>query len=127
MKLRMKGNSLRLRITRSELARLGAGEHVEESIRLGPSSESTLRYSLTSDASAKQVAVSYRARRIAVDVPVADLQAWCENDEVGIYAMLDRGEGESLEVAVEKDYACLDRSAEDNADAFTNPRAGKAC
>jgi hypothetical protein len=127
MKMRMKGNSLRLRMTRSELSQLAAGECVEESTRLGPLPASTLRYSLTSDPSAAETAVSFLGAQIAVVIPKARMRALCENGEVGIYASLDLGDGESLEVAVEKDYACLDRSAEDNEDTFANPHAGKAC
>jgi len=127
MKLRMKGNSVRLRIARSELARLGAGECVEESSRLGPAPESTLRYSLKSDESASDLRVEYQSGHIAVLVPAQSMNNWCANDEVGMYALQDLGNAESLEIAVEKDYACLDRSAEDNEDTFANPHAGKAC
>lgn len=127
MKLRMKGNSLRIRIARSELARLGAGECVEEVTRLGSSRENALRYSLTGDQSAAQIAVSFLAGHISVLIPAEQIRVWCENEQVGLYAVLDWGAGESLEVAVEKDYACLDRKAEDNEDTFANPRAGRAC
>jgi hypothetical protein len=127
MKLRMKGNSLRLRIARSELARLGAGGLVDDSTRLGPFPEGWLRYSLSSDASVTGIAVSFLDGHIAVVIPRDQIRKWRESNEVGIYAVLDVGNGESLEVAVEKDYACLDRSAEDNEDTFANPHAGKAC
>jgi hypothetical protein len=127
MKLKIKGNSLRLRVTRSELARLGAGEHVVETSRLGPSPDSTLSFSLRSEESAAEVTVNYRLGQIEVLVPTENMNAWCGNDEVGIYALLNVGNGESLEVSVEKDFACLDRTAEDNEDTFANPHAGKAC
>jgi hypothetical protein len=127
MKMRIKGNSLRLRVTRSELARLGAGECVVETSRLGPLPDSTLSYSVKSEESAAEMTLSYQAGQIKVLVPAEEMHAWCGNDEVGIYALLNVGNGESLEVSVEKDYACLDRSAEDNEDTFANPHAGKAC
>jgi hypothetical protein len=37
------------------------------------------------------------------------------------------GPAGSLEIVVENDFACLDRSDEDNSDAFANPHAGAAC
>ena len=40
---------------------------------------------------------------------------------------LDMGSAGSLEVVVEKDFACLDRSDEDNSDSFANPHAGATC
>jgi hypothetical protein len=127
MKMRIKGNSLRLRITRSELARLDAGECVVETTKLSAAQNGTLSYSLKGDASVDEMTVNYQPGRIDVLVPVAEMRAWCGNDEVGVYAVLDVGDGESLEFSVEKDYACLDRSVEDNEDTFANPRAGKAC
>jgi hypothetical protein len=33
----------------------------------------------------------------------------------------------NLEVAIEKDFACLDLSDQDNEDTFSNPMAGKSC
>ncbi|MGD0734543.1 MAG: hypothetical protein ABR976_05320 [Terracidiphilus sp.] len=125
--MRIKGNSLRLRVSRSELARLEAGERVVELTRLGPSPDSVLSYSLKGEESAAEVSLNYQSGRIGVVLPGAGLHAWSGSDEVGIYAMLKVGNGESLEVAVEKDYACLDRSAADNEDTFANPHAGKAC
>jgi hypothetical protein len=127
MKMRIKGNSLRLRVGRSELARLGAGERVVETSRFGSSPDSTLGYSLKSEESISAVSVNYRPGWLEVLVPTESMSAWCGNEDVGIYALLNVGNGESLEVSVEKDYACLDRSAEDNEDAFANPHAGKAC
>jgi len=127
MKMRIKGNSLRLRVTRSELARLEAGECLVELTRLGPSPDNVLSYSLKSDESAAEVTLNYQPGRIEVLLPIAALRAWSGGDEVGIYVLLNVGNGESLEVSVEKDYACLDRSAEDNEDTFANPHAGTVC
>jgi hypothetical protein len=52
---------------------------------------------------------------------------WSDESEVGVYTTLDLGPAGSLEVAVEKDFACLDRSDEDNSDTFANPVAGATC
>jgi len=127
MKLRIKGNSVRLRVTRSELARLGAGEAVAETTHFGPSAGSVLAYSLASDASISRISVSFACGQIQVRIPVLLVREWCESDMVGIHELLDVGCSERLEISVEKDYACLDRSAKDNEDAFENPRAAKAC
>ena len=47
--------------------------------------------------------------------------------EVGVYAALEMGQAGSLEVVVEKDFACVDRSDNENSDAFPNPHAGATC
>jgi hypothetical protein len=47
--------------------------------------------------------------------------------EVGIYATVNLGHTGSLDVMIEKDFACLDRSDAENVDTFTNPNAATVC
>lgn len=42
---------------------------------------------------------------------------------LNVYSTLDIGAAGSLAVMVEKDFACLDRSDQENSDAFANPQA----
>jgi hypothetical protein len=123
MKLRINGNSLRLRVTRSELERLIAGEGVEETISFGPAPEASLRYALVSGSQDAPVSVRYRAQKITVTLSPEQLRAWSDENQIGVYANLNLGVAASLEIAVEKDFACLDRSDKDNADTFANPYA----
>jgi hypothetical protein len=55
------------------------------------------------------------------------MRAWSEESQIGIYATLPIGPAGSLEIAVEKDFACLDGRDEDNQDTFANPLEGKVC
>jgi hypothetical protein len=45
-------------------------------------------------------------------------------DQVGIAEDISLGSLGSLALLIEKDFACLDRSEEDNQDTFPNPNAG---
>jgi hypothetical protein len=65
--------------------------------------------------------VRYSQGRIAVMVDQRELRIWNEPSQVGIYASVSVGSHESLEVIVEKDFACLDGSDEENEDTFANP------
>ena len=47
--------------------------------------------------------------------------------DVGIAEEISLGPLGSLFLLVEKDFACLDRSDEDNQDTFANPHAGATC
>jgi hypothetical protein len=47
MKLRIKGNSMRLRVSRSEVTRLLAGDRLEETIRFGPETRARFTYGNT--------------------------------------------------------------------------------
>jgi hypothetical protein len=127
MKLRIKGNSLRLRVSRSELARFHAGDRIEETIHFTAAPEATLTYALESATRPSPVTVRYGSREVTVILSKDRARIWSDESEVGVYTTLDLGPAGSLEVAVEKDFACLDRSDEDNSDTFANPVAGATC
>jgi hypothetical protein len=127
MKLRIKGNSLRLRVSRSELAHFQAGGRIEETIHFTAAPEATLTYALESALKPSPVTVRYGSREVTVILSKDRARIWGGESEVGVYTTLDMGPAGSLEVVVEKDFACLDRSDEDNSDAFANPLAGATC
>ena len=127
MKLRIKGNSLRLRVSRSELARFQEGGRIEETIHFTAAPEATLTYALESATRPSPVTVRYGSREVTVILSKDRARIWSDESEVGVYTTLDIGAAGSLEVAVEKDFACLDRSDEDNRDTFANPVAGATC
>jgi hypothetical protein len=127
VKLRINGNSLRLRVSRSELARFQAGERIEETIHFSAAPEATLTYALESASKPSPVTVRYGSREVTVILSVDRARIWVAPSEVGVYATLDLGPAGSLEVVVEKDFACLDRSDDDNSDTFANPLAGATC
>jgi len=127
VKLRLKGNSIRLRVTRSELARLQAGERIQETIRFSADPNARLAYVLEISSHSQPVTVAFVAQQIVVSVSQDQLTSWSGEHQVGIYASLPVDETTVLEVSIEKDFACLDLSDEDNADTFANPLAGKAC
>jgi hypothetical protein len=50
-----------------------------------------------------------------------------DTNQVGIYSSVDLGPRGVLELIVEKDFACLDLSDANNADAFPNPGVECIC
>ncbi|RZU39102.1 DUF7009 family protein [Edaphobacter modestus] len=127
MKLRLKGNSLRLRVTRSELTSLQAGKRIQESVLFPADPPASLGYVLGIGSHNQPVHVVLASQQIVVSLSQDQLVSWSGEHQVGIYASLPVAEGTVLEVAIEKDFACLDLSDEDNTDTFANPMAGKAC
>jgi hypothetical protein len=127
MKLRLKGNSLRLRVTRSELARLQAGQPIEEAVLFPANKDVRLSYVLQVGSHSQPVHVAFASQQIVVSVSPDQLASWSDEHQVGVYASLAVNESTNLEVSLEKDFACLDLSDEDNKDTFANPLAGKAC
>ena len=127
MKLRIRGNSVRLRLTRGEIATLDRDGELSDTTRFGPNATLSYRVRLNDDAD--HITARLSGSDIAVDLPGAAARRWCESDEVGIGATLDTGDGSSLGVLVEKDFACLSpREGEDESDMFPHPEAGaKTC
>ena len=127
MKLRIQGNSLRFRVTRPEVARLMDAGRIEETVYFAADGEHKLTYALEHDAKADSIALRYQAAGVTVILPAEQARVWAEGDSVGIYHAADVGDHGTLEVIVEKDFACLAGSEEENADAFPNPNAGSHC
>jgi hypothetical protein len=118
MKLRIFGNSIRLRLDRQQVARVAAGQILEEHTELSPN---PLVYRLSSAADALSPIASFSGGRLDIVLPVAVVQQWAESDQVGIESMLPIDGGGSLQLLVEKDFKCLHRDGQDQADAYPNP------
>jgi hypothetical protein len=127
MKLRITGNSIRMRLLRSEVAKLIEQERVEETIYLGPDDSSSLTYALTIEDAAAEVHLRYAPSKIEIVLPRLPAETWTSTEQVGIYASDDIGAHGSIDLIVEKDFACLDLSDADNHDTFSNPQTGAAC
>ena len=127
MKLRIKGNSLRLRIARSEVARLLAGDFLEETIRFTPEAGAKFTYALQGDTSVSKPTIQYTENKVAILIPANQANVWGATDQVGIAENISLGDFGSLALLIEKDFACLDGSEEDNHDTFANPHAGATC
>ena len=123
MKLRIKGNSLRLRVTRPELERLMNEGRIEETVSFAPDDRSCLTYSLEHTATTAVPAVRFVPPSLEVRIPTAQAQKWSLSEDVGISATIDLGPKGSLDLLLEKDFACIQGSEEENRDAFPNPNA----
>lgn len=119
MKLRLRHNSIRLRLGRSEVERLRQGMNCHEAIRF-PGNQ-PLEYTLASSAGATISAVLEGAT-IRIGVPAEELATWCASDQVGMSSEISLPGAGVLSVLIEKDFRCLDvRVTEDQSDTFKNP------
>ncbi|HAP63016.1 MAG TPA: hypothetical protein DCR93_27135 [Cytophagales bacterium] len=122
MKIRMKGNSLRLRLQQHEVQQLSEKGTVEEITAFGPLASQKLVYSLRRTSRASQVSASFTQGKITVWVPSALLTQWAVTDLVGFEEWMTLGTDESLRILVEKDFKCVhDRPHEDETQAFDRP------
>lgn len=120
MKLRIKGNSIRLRLLRSEVDRFAAEGSISNEMRFGPDGSPSLRYSLVMSRAAEEPAARYFENEIVIEVPEGEAMVWATSDEVGLRTA-PAGDNQP-EILVEKDFECLDRPDDpDRDDAFPHP------
>jgi hypothetical protein len=115
MKLRIQGNSLRLRVTQKEVAKVRDGGHVESFIEFAPGH--SLAYVLEGSPNAANMSTTFDGRAIRVTIPIHQMTDWVESDRVGIESRLQTG----VELLVEKDFKCLHRSVDQEPDAYPHP------
>ncbi len=127
MKLRIKGNSVRWRVSRSELAKLERGDVIEDTVHFSPRPEARLTYRLQPARQPEPVRVEWASQTLTVVLSEQQIRSWSKETEIGIYDSIDLGMHGSLQVAIEKDFACIDRTDEENADTFANPHTAGAC
>lgn len=121
MKLRIKGDSIRIRLTQSETAALGQGELISDRTHfpLGNS----LCYQLTTGDSHKVV---FEEETILIMLPHAEVVEWVASSSLSYEHNFPLAEESSLFVLVEKDLDCKsDRPRKEDTDTFPNPSTQK--
>ncbi len=127
MKLRIKGNTLRLRLTQGEMRSLAERGVVED--RTEFPGGAALVYRLRDDIKNDSITASYSASLMEVRIPRAMVDRWHGTDLVTLSGTQPLPAGE-LAIVLEKDFACLGpREGEDESDNFPHPlaAAGKSC
>ena len=115
MKLRLHAGTLRLRLSRTEIATLEEQGRVEDTVVFSPNQ--SLRYSIESGKS-DQVTATFDHTQIRVVLPAEVAKQWTASDETGV-----EGSTGTLRLLIEKDFQCLHRPPEPGEDPFPNPDA----
>lgn len=119
MKIRIKGNSIRIRLTRSEVDRFGKDGLIEEHTQFGPSQ---LAYALKQQPQ-ESMSASFENNTVTVVMPAKWAEEWINTERVGYEYTMPLPNGEELYLLVEKDFVCLDNTTEDQSDNYPNPLA----
>lgn len=125
--MRILGNSLRLRVTQTELAAMAVEGKAKTSIEFGGGA--TLHYVLRADQAIENIEATYVDDVVTVRLPEAKLRDWANSELVSLRAEQALDDGSTLSILVEKDFACLEpREGEDESDMFTHPEGmAKTC
>jgi hypothetical protein len=126
MKLRLKGNFIRVRLDRRDIERLIAEGHVGDALRFGPGLEFSYAVQI-GPAPHERPRASYAAGRLTIRIDPTDAEDWLAGDRVG-FDHLQNVDGGVIRVLLEKDFACIDRPAGEEADdAYAFPNPSSAC
>lgn len=123
MKIRIKGNSIRYRLTKTEIANFGKNGYLEEKTEFLNSL--VFYYCLEKRPGIDNLQTSFGNNRITVFVPENITEEWTTTDVVGFNNKILLGEGKELFLLIEKDFVCLDHTLEDQSDNYENPN--KVC
>lgn len=114
MKIRIKNNGLRYRLTRSEVEAFAHDGFFKEKVQIG---DDALTY-LLQRATTAELSASFKNNIITMLVPENVADEWTGTDLVGFEHKTAK-----LHLLVEKDFTCLDQVDEDQSDNYPNPLA----
>ena len=120
MKVRIQGNSIRLRLKQEEVACLAQQKSVEARMAFGPDADSQHLVYRIDVADVEAMGVAYQAHCVTVILPQSLGQGWDTSSEVGFEDEVRLENGGIMHVLMEKDFKCLEVRA-DEGDCYPNP------
>ena len=128
MKLRVKNNSIRLRLTQTEVSLLVETGRVEEAIEFGLEPDDKFIYALEIGSEGEQIRANLENKRLTISIPKTQADQWTSSETIGLKNEQNIGGGKTLRILIEKDFACLQtREGESDEDAFPHPSKEKIC
>lgn len=112
MKLRIEGNSIRLRVKKSDLNRLHTEGVVHEMVAFIKGFN--FHYELKTDETASNIDAVFTHSTITISIPLSIANEWINSETVGLENTLENG----LFILIEKDFPCKTRENEDKDDTF---------
>lgn len=119
MKIRIQRNSVRFRLSKSDIEQLSKSGFLKEETSFGHAS---FGYAITRSTDHDELAATFENSTILLIMPEHLLHGWADNDVVGFSATMELNNAESLKLLVEKDFKCLDNVTEDQSDNYENPK-----
>lgn len=119
MKIRIKNNSIRLRLAKTDVSNLKSKGLVE--CKTVISGKEIFEYALRTDENAQKISAHFDSKKITVFLPFAEAQTLTDTDEITVKGWQENGVDEPLFLLIEKDLQCLDPTHEDQSDMYENP------
>src|SRR5690606_22376024 len=112
MKIRIKDNSVRIRLTQSEVNSLYQDGNISSKTEF---LEKSFVYAVEK-AEVSELSVEYVDNKITLKIPVSMLEQLYSTDIVGFEGVTGK-----VKLLIEKDFVCFDNTLEDQSDNYPNP------
>lgn len=118
MKLRIKSNTVRIRLTKSEVKDLGEKGYLEDKTDF---ISNRFCYKIKADNSVDEMKIDFTYNRIELLIPEKWAKDWDRSEKIGFDGIMKIDEEKFIYILIEKDFKCLDETTEDQSDNFENP------
>ncbi|MGB6150995.1 MAG: hypothetical protein WBG48_03300 [Pricia sp.] len=118
MKIRIKDNAIRLRLTKSEVAELCEKGCYKSQTEFN---DAAFTYGLRIKEHG-ELSAAFEGNSIMLDIPSKLISGWDTNAQIGFENNQALQKGKTLHLLVEKDFTCLDDRMEDESDNYPNPK-----
>lgn len=112
MKIRIKDNSIRFRLTKSDVAALGENGMISSVTEF---IDRPFVYAIEKTVET-ELSAAFVETKIVVKMPEAMISEWVSTDRIGF-----EGQYGLVKILVEKDFVCIDNTLEDQSDNYPNP------
>ena len=119
MKIRIKGNSIRYRLTKSEVETFSRTGSFEEVAHFG---DAVFIYRVHAKEGIETLDAQFKNHTITLFLNKEKSKDWFKTDKVGFSERVKKTDGTVLTLLLEKDFACLDERDEDQSDNYPNPK-----
>jgi hypothetical protein len=104
MKLRIRGNTIRIRVSQTEMTEIVVTGLVQDFVEFGPGSRLSYRVEVAPKGT---ISASYEGSCVSVVLTQDAVERWQSPDEISIKGEQPLSGGGNLKILVEKDFACL--------------------
>ncbi len=126
MKLRIRENTLRFRLGRSEVETFDQTGKIRDKVRFGIG-KVDFGYLLEKTPDSN-FSASFADGVIVVRVPACDADSWASSDEVSLAGTYLTDEHSEIRILIEKDFVCLNsHNDEDQSDRYPHPKGDAPC
>ncbi len=121
MKIRIKGNFVRYRLTKTEVNALAETGAIVEETCFGTGAGQKFIYALETREDIQHLQADFHNQRMTMYLPAGAAKKWPQEDRTGFEYVQMISPDMALHLLLEKDFVCLDETIEDQSDNYPNP------